>query len=156
MLWPSGLPGVFWQNRQHQQAHGKKRCMNPCLGSRAKTPRKKMRVEVAKQEDYLKEQQADRPDRRDSSKPGKNDFSNQRLHLEEKKRAQENRHRVQEIRWMNPHVSPEPRRRDGRDYTKRSASLQLFFLLGLNCGPLAYSYRSATIGSTRIARRAGM
>ena len=87
-----------------------------------------MRVEVAKQQDNLKEQQANRPDRRHSSKPRKNDFSDQWFNLEEQKRAQENGQSVQETRWRIPHVSPGPGRRDGRDYTKREASLQLFFL----------------------------
>ena len=50
-----------------------------------------MRVEVAKQQNNLKKEQAHRPDGRDSSEPGKNDFSNQGFNLEEEKRAHENR-----------------------------------------------------------------
>ena len=87
-----------------------------------------MRVEVAKQQNDLKKEQTHRPDGRDSSEPGKNDFSNQWFNLEEEKRAHENRQRVQKIRWMNPHVYSEPRRSGGTDYTKRRAALQLFFL----------------------------
>src|SRR5215469_9519086 len=109
-----------------------------------------MGVEVAKQQNDLKEQQADGPDCRDSSKPRKNDLSNQRFNLEEKKRAQKNCQPIQEICWRNPHVSPEPG--EGAGEIIRSAGLHSSFFLSVRIADSepGYSKRSTTIGSTRI------
>src|SRR5215470_16652155 len=97
MLGPGRLPGVSWQNRQNQQAGSKKSCMNPSLRAPCKMLRQQMRIEVAKQQEHLKEKQADRPDCGDSPEPGKDDLSNQRFNLKEQQRAQENGQRAQEI-----------------------------------------------------------
>src|SRR5215467_4351193 len=115
-----------------------------------------MRIKIAKQKNSLKEQQAHRPDRRDSSKPGKNYLSNQRFDLKKQKRTQKNRQRVQQIGWRIPHVSPEPRRRDGEIIRGDGLHSSFSFSCVWIVSERGYSYRNATMGSTRVARLAGM
>src|SRR5215470_1098055 len=97
MLRPQRFQGVLRENRQRQQAGGKNASMHPRLHSGREETSKQMRVKVSKQEQHLKEKQANGPDCCDSSKPGQDGFADEWLYLKEKKRAQENRHRIQEL-----------------------------------------------------------
>jgi hypothetical protein len=49
-----------------------------------------VRVQISKQQDGLKEQQARRPDCRRTAKPWQDDAGNNRLHLEQEESANQN------------------------------------------------------------------
>src|SRR5689334_2035322 len=101
--------------------------MKPALHSQAELLGQHVSVEVAEQKNHLKKQQADCPDCRDSTEPGKNDLCDQRFHLKQEKRAHENRQRIQEVRRVSPHLYPERRRRVESDYTYARTALYRFF-----------------------------
>ena len=76
------LPGILWQNRQHQEASGKKARMDADLIAGREFPRQQMSIKISKQEHHLKEHQADDPNAGSATKPGEDQFSKDRLHLE--------------------------------------------------------------------------
>lgn len=80
---PIGGRGDRQQAGRSHQYHD----MNEHLMRRGKPVETEMGVGIAQQEHELKKKHAGRPDAGSSSKPGQNEFSNQRLHLEEEKRC---------------------------------------------------------------------
>ena len=68
-----------------------------------------MRVSIPAQQGHLEEEHAARPDRGRSAEPRQNQLGNERLHLEEQKRAEQNGRRKEQRR--NAHAICKRRRR---------------------------------------------
>ena len=81
----AGIIGSVADARGQQHAA----CTQTCRW-RLHIPDQAMRIKISGQQDQLEEQQRRAPHRRRSSEPRQNEFRDQRLHLEQQERAEEN------------------------------------------------------------------
>ncbi len=90
-----GLPGGARGERQRRRGDGEQRDVNVAPRRDPQTDIG-VRIHVAREQQQLEEQHADRPYRRAAAEPRKDDLGDERLHLKEQEGAQENRGGVQD------------------------------------------------------------